>query len=161
MVAKSLVWSSDATSPGIPALFKNSAQLFCVFLLELHSFMFNLSRDTLMQQSAAFKILRTRLKTVPSISFNGEQIKRTSSGNPYSQILHSMPSGSQFSEDGDVNSDVGSSHGGINFASRLQQFEQMQHQHRIHGKAQAQLRSSSTSSSKVNGSPCSCYFYFC
>ncbi|KAH9794547.1 protein VAC14-like [Citrus sinensis] len=100
------------------------------------------------QQSAAFKILRTRLKTVPSFSFNGEQIKRTSSGNPYSQILHSMPSGSQFSEDGDVNSDVGSSHGGINFASRLQQFEQMQHQHRIHGKAQAQLRSSSTSSSK-------------
>ncbi|GAY56524.1 hypothetical protein CUMW_172560 [Citrus unshiu] len=100
------------------------------------------------QQSAAFKILRTRLKTVPSFSFNGEQIKRTSSGNPYSQILHSMPSGSQFSEDGDVNSDVGSSHGGINFASRLQQFEQMQHQHRIHGKAQAQLRSSLTSSSK-------------
>lgn len=140
---------------------KIQAQLFCVFLLELHSFMFNLSRDTLMQQSAAFKILRTRLKTVPSFSFNGEQIKRTSSGNPYSQILHSMPSGSQFSEDGDVNSDAGSSHGGINFASRLQQFEQMQHQHRIHGKAQAQLRSSSTSSSKVNGSPCSCYFYFC
>lgn len=112
--------------------------------------MFNLSHDLLMQQSAAFKILRTRLKTVPSYSFNGEQIKRTSSGNPCSQILHSMPSGLQFSEDGEVNPDLGSSHGGINFASRLQQFEQMQRQHRVHAKAQAQMRKSSASLSKVN-----------
>ncbi|XP_031271631.1 protein VAC14 homolog [Pistacia vera] len=95
------------------------------------------------QQSAAFKILRTRLKTIPSYSFNGEQFKRTSSGNPYS-----LPTGSQFSEDGDLNSDMGTSHSGINFNSRLQQFEQMQHQHRMHVKAQVQLRNSSTTVSK-------------
>ncbi|KAH7570885.1 hypothetical protein JRO89_XS05G0213600 [Xanthoceras sorbifolium] len=97
------------------------------------------------QQSAAFKILRTRLKTVPSYSFNGEQVKRTSSGNPYSNL----PSGSQFIEDGDVNSDMGSSHSGIKFASRLQQFEQMQRQHRMHAKAQAHSRNSSTSLAKL------------
>jgi vacuole morphology and inheritance protein 14 len=104
-----------------------------------------------MQQSAAFKILRTRLKTVPSYSFNGEQLRRTSSGNPY-QTIHHMPSGSQITEDGDGIQDGGNSHNGINFASRLQQFEQMQHQHRMHAKAQAQLRNSSTTSlSKVRG----------
>ncbi|XP_062171505.1 protein VAC14 homolog [Alnus glutinosa] len=97
------------------------------------------------QQSAAFKILRTRLKTVPSYSFNGEQLRRTSSGNPY-QTIHHMPSGSQITEDGDGIQDGGNSHNGINFASRLQQFEQMQHQHRMHAKAQAQLRNSSTTS---------------
>ncbi|KAK3222217.1 hypothetical protein Dsin_009242 [Dipteronia sinensis] len=100
------------------------------------------------QQSAAFKILRTRLKTVPPYSFNSEQFKQTSSGNPYSKILHNVPSGPQFIEDGDINSDIGSSHGGINFASRLQQFEQMQCQHRMHAKAQAHSRNSSTSLSK-------------
>lgn len=109
----------------------------------LHAFVF----DPWIQQSAAFKILRTRLKTVPSYSFNGDQIKRTSSGNPYSQILHHIPSGSQISEDGDVNQDVGNSslHNGINFGLRLQQFEQIQHQHRMHVKAQIQSRNSSTS----------------
>lgn len=101
-----------------------------------------------MQQSAAFKILRTRLKAVPSYSFNGEQLRRTSSGNPY-QVLHHMPSGSQITEDGDGIQDGASLHNGINFAARLQQFEQMQHQHRVHTKMQAQLRNSSNSSSKV------------
>ncbi|KAJ8747719.1 hypothetical protein K2173_012669 [Erythroxylum novogranatense] len=104
------------------------------------------------QQSAAFKILQTRLKAVPSYSFNGEQIKRTSSGNPYTQILHHIPSGSHISEDGDVNLDVGnsSSHGGINFALRLQQFEQMQRQHRMHAKtAQAHSRNNSMSLKEV------------
>ncbi|KAL6350838.1 hypothetical protein AAG906_031424 [Vitis piasezkii] len=97
------------------------------------------------QQSAAFKILRTRLKTVPPSSFSGEQMKQTSSGNPYSQILHHMPSGSQVIEDGDVNHDA-NVHNGINFASRLQQFEHMQHQHRMHSKSsQAQSRNNSTS----------------
>lgn len=106
-----------------------------------------------MQQSAAFKILRTRLKTVPSYSFNSEQFRRTSSGNPY-QILHHISSGSQITEDGDSIQDGANSHNGINFASRLQQFGQMQHQHRMHAKKQAQLRnSSSTSSSRV------CYFF--
>lgn len=107
--------------------------------------------DSWMQQSAAFKILRTRLKTVPSYSFGGDQFKRTSSGNPYSQILQHIPSGSQISEDGDVNQEVGTSgsHNGINFALRLQQFEQMQRQHRMHAKVLAESRNSSTSSSKV------------
>ncbi|KAG5041750.1 hypothetical protein JHK85_014226 [Glycine max] len=80
------------------------------------------------QQSAAFKILKTRLKAVPSYSFNGEQLKKTSSGNPY-QFLHHMSGGSQISEDGDIAMDGGNSHNGINFAARLQQFQQMQHQH--------------------------------
>ena len=104
-----------------------------------------------MQQSAAFKILRTRLKTVPSYSFSGNQVRRGSSGNSYSQILHLIPSGSQISEDGDVNQDVGTSnlHNGINLTTKLRQFEQMQQQHRLHAKAQAQSRKISTSSSKV------------
>ncbi|KAG6707811.1 hypothetical protein I3842_06G051100 [Carya illinoinensis] len=98
------------------------------------------------QQSAAFKILRTRLKAVPSYSFNGEQLRRTSSGN--GQILHHMPSGSQITEDGDGIPDGASSHNGINFTARLQQFEKMQHQHRVHTKVQAQLRNSSISLSR-------------
>lgn len=96
-----------------------------------------------MQKSVAFKILRTRLKTVPSYSFNGEQVGRTLSGNPY-QIIHHMPSGSHISEDGDGIQDGANSHNGINFASRLQQFEQMQRQHHMHIKAQAHSRNSST-----------------
>ena len=104
-----------------------------------------------MQQSAAFKILRARLKTVPSYSFSGDQVKRTSSGNPHPRIMHHIPCGSQISEDGDVNQDVGASnsHDGINFTSSLHQFEQMQRQHRMHAKMQAQSRNSSTPSSKV------------
>ncbi|KAM4108945.1 hypothetical protein ACJW30_03G085200 [Castanea mollissima] len=97
------------------------------------------------QQSAAFKILRTRLKTVPTYSFNGEQFRRTSSGNPY-QILHHMPSGSQITEDGDGMQDGGNSHNGINFALRLKQFEEMQHQHRMHAQEQALSSNSSTTS---------------
>ncbi|XP_057963324.1 protein VAC14 homolog isoform X1 [Malania oleifera] len=101
-----------------------------------------------MQQSAAFKILRTRLKTVPSNSFNGEQVKRTSSGSPYSQVMHLVPSGSQNIEDGVMNKDSGSEHYGMNFAARLQQFEHMQQQHRMHWKSLAQSRKSSSSISK-------------
>lgn len=99
-----------------------------------------------MQQSAAFKILRTRLKTVPSYSFNNEQFIRTSSGSPYY-----TGSGSHLSEDGDLNEDSRSGHNGINFASRLQQFEHVQQQHRMHTKTQTQLqsRNSSTASMKV------------
>ncbi|XP_061991135.1 protein VAC14 homolog isoform X1 [Rosa rugosa] len=97
------------------------------------------------QQSAAFKILRTRLKTVPSYSFSGEQPRRTSSGNSY-QILQHMSSGSQVTEDGDINQDNKSSHHGINFTAGLQQFEQMQQQHRQHAKVQAQSGINSTSS---------------
>ncbi|XP_019432672.1 PREDICTED: protein VAC14 homolog isoform X2 [Lupinus angustifolius] len=81
------------------------------------------------QQSPAFKILKTRLKAVPSYPFNGEQSKRISSGNPY-QFLH-------HTEDGNMTVDGGNSHNGINFAARLQQFKQMQHQHHVHWKTQA------------------------
>ena len=87
-----------------------------------------------MQQSAAFKILQTRLKTVPSYAFSGEQLKRSSSGNPYTQILH-------INDDGNRNQDDNA----INFASRLQQFEHMQHRHRIHAKSQLQSRTSASS----------------
>ncbi|KAI7978919.1 hypothetical protein LOK49_Contig630G00001 [Camellia lanceoleosa] len=99
------------------------------------------------QQSKAFKILKTRLKAVPSYSFNGEQSKWTSSVNSYSQIHH-MRSGSFFSEDGDMDEDLQNVHNGINFSSKLQQFEQMQQQHRMRSKAQAQSRHTSTSSTK-------------
>ncbi|XP_059655342.1 protein VAC14 homolog isoform X2 [Cornus florida] len=99
------------------------------------------------QQSKAFKILRTRLKTVPSYSFNGDQLKRTLSSNLYSQN-HYMPSRSQVSEDSDIDEDSQDVHNGINFSSRLQQFEYIQQQHRMHSKSQAQLRYSSTSSTK-------------
>ncbi|WJX48434.1 PtdIns(3,5)P(2) sythesis regulation factor [Trifolium repens] len=96
------------------------------------------------QQSAAFKILKTRLKAVPSYSFNGEQLKKTSSGNPY-QFLQHMSGGSHTAEDGDVAADSGNSHNGINFVARLNQFQQMQKQHREHFRAQAQIRKNSTS----------------
>ncbi|KAI7994117.1 hypothetical protein LOK49_LG11G00634 [Camellia lanceoleosa] len=98
------------------------------------------------QQSKAFKILRTRLKAVPSCSFNGEQFKQASSGNSHSQINH-RPSGS-FSEDGDIDENLQSVHNGINFASWLQQFEQMQQKHRMHSKSQTQLRHSSFASTQ-------------
>ncbi|ONL95234.1 Protein VAC14-like protein [Zea mays] len=85
-----------------------------------------------MQQSAAFKILRTRLKTVPF----SENIKRTSSANPYSQIL-------QVTEDGNRNQDT-QNYSAINFPSLLQQFEHMQLQHRNHLKDQLQSRKSAS-----------------
>ncbi|KAL6867576.1 hypothetical protein ACP4OV_015600 [Aristida adscensionis] len=84
------------------------------------------------QQSAAFKILRTRLKTVPF----SENIKRTSSANPYSQIL-------QVTEDGNRNQDT-QNYSAINFPSLLQQFEKMQQQHRNHLKNQLQSRKSAS-----------------
>ncbi|XP_039779238.1 protein VAC14 homolog isoform X4 [Panicum virgatum] len=84
------------------------------------------------QQSAAFKILRTRLKTVPF----SENIKRTSSANPYSQIL-------QVTEDGNRNQDT-QNYSAINFPSLLLQFENMQQQHRNHLKGQLQSRKSAS-----------------
>jgi len=84
------------------------------------------------QQSAAFKILRTRLKTVPF----SENLKRTSSANPYSQIL-------QVTEDGNRNQDT-PNYSAINFPSRLQQFEIMQQHHRDHFKNQLQSRKSAS-----------------
>jgi len=101
-----------------------------------------------MQQSAAFKILKTRLKAVPSYSFNGEHLKKTSNGSPY-QFLHHMTGGSHITEDGDVAVENGDPHNGINFVARLHQFHQMQQQHREHFRNQAQTRKTSTSVSKV------------
>ncbi|XP_027360061.1 protein VAC14 homolog isoform X3 [Abrus precatorius] len=98
------------------------------------------------QQSAAFKILKTRLKAVPPYSFNGEQLKRMTSGDLYQ--FHHMPDGFQTIEDGDKTEDGGNSHNGINFAARLRQFQQMQHQHRAHAKTETNLRNISSSLSK-------------
>ncbi|URE24089.1 hypothetical protein MUK42_15831 [Musa troglodytarum] len=94
---------------------------------------------TMAKQSAAFKILRTRLKTVPSYSCI-EQLKGTSSENPYSQIL-------QFSEDNRNRyaANVANVYNAIDFPSRLQQFEQMQHKHRMHSKSKLQSRNSTPS----------------
>ncbi|KAI3921189.1 hypothetical protein MKX01_036168 [Papaver californicum] len=88
------------------------------------------------QQSAAFKILRTRLKTVPPNSFNVAQLKQTSSGNP---------SASQNAEDSDMNQVTGNAYNVINFETRLQQFQQMQHRHRLHTKSRLQSCNSTSS----------------
>nr|KJB78182.1 hypothetical protein B456_012G182400 [Gossypium raimondii] len=90
------------------------------------------------QQSAAFKILQTRLKTVPSYSFNGDQLKHALSGNPY--FHHGAP---QISEDGNKNLNNGNVQNDINFTSWLEQFEQIQRQHRLLAKSQAQSRNNS------------------
>lgn len=103
-----------------------------------------------MQQSAAFKILKTRLKAVPSYSFNRGQLNRVPSGDP-NQFPHQMPDGYQTNEDGDVTEDDGSPYNGINFAARLQQFQQMQKQHRVHTKSRTKSRSVSISLPKVVG----------
>lgn len=100
------------------------------------------------QQSAAFKILKTRLKAVPSYSFNRAQLNREPSGDYY-QFLPQMPDGTK--EDGDVTEDGGSSYNAINFAARLQQFQKMQQQHRVHTKSRRTSRSLSTSLPKVAG----------
>lgn len=108
------------------------------------------------QQSSAFKILRTRLKTVPTHSFLHMQplatsstsefpglsaIRRTASasGGAYNQILShipSIPTGSslalQGTEDTEKNTEMSNGVTGINFAMQLKQFELMQQQHRLH-----------------------------
>lgn len=81
---------------------------------------------------------------MPSNSFGGDQLKQSSSGNPY-QILHHIQGGSQITEDGDINQDNKNSHNGINFVARLQQFEHMQHQHRLHAKSHVQSLGNPTS----------------
>ncbi|KAM3235410.1 protein VAC14 isoform X1 [Capsicum annuum] len=96
------------------------------------------------QQSAAFKILRTRLKTVPSYSFKEEKVARTSSGIPF----FNGGGGSQISEDGNPNENSHDMHNGINFASRLKHFKQIQQEHRLHSKSQIYSRFSSASSTK-------------
>ncbi|KAG1334170.1 protein VAC14 [Cocos nucifera] len=90
------------------------------------------------QQSATFKILQTRLKTVPSYALNSEQLKRALSGNPYSQIL-------QIADETNKNHDAGNMYSAINFPSRMQQFQNMQQRHRIHMKMKLQSRRSTSS----------------
>ncbi|GAB4840443.1 PtdIns(3,5)P(2) sythesis regulation factor [Ancistrocladus abbreviatus] len=97
------------------------------------------------QQSAGFKILRTRLKTVPSYSLNDEQ-SQSMSGNPHSRIPYTMLSGPRINEN--MKQIAENAHNGIDFASRLQQFEHMQQQHRKNGRLQAQQHKNSASSSK-------------
>ncbi|CAH8384216.1 unnamed protein product [Eruca vesicaria subsp. sativa] len=95
-----------------------------------------------LQQSAAFKILRTRLKTVPTYSFSGgEQISRASSGVPFSQYTNHH-------EDDDAEDiNISSSHQGINFAARLQQFENVQSQHRVQARNNVKYTYTTSSSS--------------
>ncbi|CAH8363508.1 unnamed protein product [Eruca vesicaria subsp. sativa] len=99
------------------------------------------------QQSAAFRILQTRLKTVPTYSFSGggDQISRASSGVPSSQYrLHHENDGDP--EDNTINS----CHQGINFAARLQQFENVQNQHRGQARKKVNYSYNSTSSSSTS-----------
>lgn len=96
------------------------------------------------QQSAAFRILKKRLKTVPTYTFNGEELnlsalRSTTSGNLCAQLLTHIPglgNGMESSEDGDDDTEFASGTTGINFAARLQQFEHMQQQHRFHRRPQ-------------------------
>ncbi|XP_048502612.1 protein VAC14 homolog isoform X3 [Beta vulgaris subsp. vulgaris] len=100
------------------------------------------------QQSAAFKILRTRLKTVPSYSFTGEEHRNTSPETSNSSGLNHADSGSHSTQDGLVTQNVEKMCNGINFASRLQQFQKMQQVHRANAKSQAQLRITSVTLTK-------------
>ncbi|MQM01209.1 hypothetical protein Taro_033960, partial [Colocasia esculenta] len=88
------------------------------------------------QQSVAFKILRTRLKTVPSYTFNSDQVEGTLSENPFSQVP-------QVADDSEGQGGV--THDGINFLSNLQQFKQMQQRHHTHARMQLQSRDSAIS----------------
>lgn len=104
-----------------------------------------------MQQSAAFKILKTRLKAVPSYSFNREQLNRMPSGDYY-EFLPQMPDEHKKKDkDGDATEDGGSSYNRLNFTERLNEFQEMQKKHRVHTKSQRTTRSLSTSLPKVAG----------
>ena len=81
------------------------------------------------QQSAAFKVLRIRLKAVPSYFFNSEQPYKTASATFHSRGFNCMAT-----QDGEVNQ--GNAPNGINLASKLEQFQQMQQHHRSYVKSQ-------------------------
>lgn len=107
-----------------------------------------MSNNLSVQQSAAFKILRTRLKTVPSYSFTSEQHRDMTQETVHSRGPNHVDSRSLFTQDGVVTQDEPMSNG-INFASRLQQFQKMQQEHRSHAKSQVHLRKGSVTSTKV------------
>ncbi|CAA0814720.1 Protein VAC14 homolog [Striga hermonthica] len=100
------------------------------------------------QQSVAFKILRTRLKTVPSYSFSGEQLKRLSSGHAFSEVINNFDE-LHIMEDGESGEDHRDVYNGINFAASLQQFQQVQGQHREQSKSHGLARCGSTSTKEV------------
>ncbi|KAI0492962.1 hypothetical protein KFK09_027238 [Dendrobium nobile] len=85
------------------------------------------------QQSAAFKMLKTRLKPMRPHDVMADQGTCTSSGSPHAQSIQ-MQDGS--------NHDMDNAHNYINFASRLQQFQQMQYLHRMHSKSQQSSQNS-------------------
>ncbi|MQL86129.1 hypothetical protein Taro_018653 [Colocasia esculenta] len=119
-------WSSNAATPGIwSPVFTPSTQ--CTWKQEYKEDM----------QSMAFKMLRTRLKTVPSHTLKDEQLNRASSRNPCSEVL-------QASHD-PKNWEAGLGFVGIDFASKLQQFENMQQQHRMFARSQLQSRNKTSS----------------
>lgn len=99
---------------------------------------------SLFQQSAAFRILRTRLKSVPSYTFSSGQFRGTFSGDPVSNVSRDILNGTHIT-DGDMDGDAGNGHNGINFESRLKQFEQMQQRHRVHSRLQSHSRNTTSS----------------
>ncbi|CAO2828536.1 unnamed protein product [Amaranthus hypochondriacus] len=101
------------------------------------------------QQSAAFKILRTRLKTVPTYSFVGEQkYWSTPPETSHSKISNHVDIELHYTQDGVMMQDGENMSNGINFDSRLKQFTQMQQEHRVNAKSRAQLRKSSVNMTK-------------
>ncbi|CAA7394916.1 unnamed protein product [Spirodela intermedia] len=82
------------------------------------------------QQSVAFKILRTRIKTVPSFALGSAQFERRTPWNPAQRDSDEIP-------DQETESIPESE---IDFAARLEQFEGMQRLHRVHAKSQMQSR---------------------
>ncbi|KAK9271914.1 hypothetical protein L1049_002280 [Liquidambar formosana] len=78
------------------------------------------------QQSEAFKILWTRLKTIPSNFFHEGQSEHYLLWNQGSQVSHHRPSGSQISERNEKIHDMGKLHSGIDFSALMQLFEQKQ-----------------------------------
>ncbi|KAL9254425.1 VAC14-like protein [Drosera capensis] len=98
------------------------------------------------QQSSAFKILRTRLKTVPSYSLSDEQVQfstvhlnpGSSSSVPIELIMNDH-----------VKQGTDDMQSWIDFSSRLQLFEQMQQKHRTLAKLQARQQKYSTSTKDI------------
>ncbi|XP_072991145.1 protein VAC14 homolog isoform X1 [Typha latifolia] len=90
------------------------------------------------QQSAAFKILKTRLKTVQSSTFSSEHRKCPLSGDQYAQIL-------PITEDNNRNQSAAHIYNAINFASKLEEFENMQQRHRANARSRVQSRNFTSS----------------
>lgn len=131
----SVVASATSMREGLPGL---KCHLSCCLLL--------------IQQSSAFKILRTRLKTIPTMNTSSATdnyaIRRTASGGHYAQILSHIPSIQSASQVDEASQNLDSRNGpsSINFDAHLQQFEDMQNQHRHFRVTQSQARKQSQQS---------------